>query len=250
MEYRYIATSEKGFVRQLACNYLAHGYWYYVTGRVKPGRVPEKVDQAILDKYGVRMSRNQRWKRKRRGLGNVHYLRYEDFWVLVCTKGEHLFFREHEIRDKRGLLIKRFYHDVRKKPIIFRGYSTSVKRGKYKPYRHKSYPDGPREKEEPGKYRVKVQISRKAYGLLTAEFLELAARRYVGAKVLEQQLRWLRYEPYAPVRQQLLELVRRMNKVRGQRGFRDKVVAKRAVRMRIDPVSPFEPVSDDGLEAA
>ena len=91
MEYRYVATTREGFVRQLV-QYLHHGYWFFVSGRVKPGKRPEVVDEKLLLKFGARMSRQERWRRKKRGLANVHYLRHGDFWVLCCTRGEHLFF--------------------------------------------------------------------------------------------------------------------------------------------------------------
>lgn len=34
MEYRYEAASVAGFVQQLICCYLPHGYWFYVSGVV------------------------------------------------------------------------------------------------------------------------------------------------------------------------------------------------------------------------
>ena len=122
VEYRYIATSRAGFVRQLACQYLTHGYWFYVTGEVKPGKDPAVVDRTLLAKFNVPMSRSSRSRRKARGLGNVHYLRYDRFWILLATGGEHRFFDEHVGRDRKGKVIRRYFRDARKDPILFDGY--------------------------------------------------------------------------------------------------------------------------------
>ncbi len=40
MEYRYLTTSLEGFVQQLACNILPHGYWFYVRGSIPDGKRP------------------------------------------------------------------------------------------------------------------------------------------------------------------------------------------------------------------
>lgn len=62
MKYRCEATSVTGFIQILASNYLPHGYWFYVTGKVPPSKDPRLVDQKILAKYGIELSR-QRYKR-------------------------------------------------------------------------------------------------------------------------------------------------------------------------------------------
>ena len=68
MEYRYEAASVTGFVQQLACNYLPHGYWFYVTGSVPEGKDPAAIDRKLMEKYGVGLSRQQRARRKLAGL--------------------------------------------------------------------------------------------------------------------------------------------------------------------------------------
>jgi hypothetical protein len=65
VEYRFEAKSVEGFVQMLASNYLPHGYWFYVTGRIPDGKSAESIDQKILAKYGLELSRQQRSRRKR-----------------------------------------------------------------------------------------------------------------------------------------------------------------------------------------
>ena len=103
MKYRCEATSVEGFVQILASNYLPHGYWFYVTGRVPPGKVAANVDDKLIKKYGIALSRQQRSRRKQAGHANLHYVRFEDFFVVLATHGHHLFFLEEakSVRDIR-----------------------------------------------------------------------------------------------------------------------------------------------------
>ena len=39
MPYKCETTSIEGFVQQIACSYLRHGYWWYVTGVVPTGKI-------------------------------------------------------------------------------------------------------------------------------------------------------------------------------------------------------------------
>jgi hypothetical protein len=121
MEYRCQAASALGFIQILACNYLPHGYWFYVTGQVPGGKDPQTVDQKILAKYGITLSRQQRARRKLAGQANLHYVRYDDFFVILATPGRHPFFAEE------GALLR----DIRKVPLQFAGYSICVKRGNF-----------------------------------------------------------------------------------------------------------------------
>jgi fucose permease len=71
--------------------------------------------------------------------------------------------------------------------------------------------------------------------LLKAYFLDLAVRRKAGT--LEQMIAGLPFEPYAPVRRQLLNLVRAMNKARKVAGFES--LSFSCVRMKRCIVRPF-----------
>lgn len=77
VEYRYEATTVSGFLQQLAVAYLAHGYRFYVTGKIPEGKDPVAVDRKLLAKYDVGISKWVRARRKRAGLANCQYLRFD-----------------------------------------------------------------------------------------------------------------------------------------------------------------------------
>ena len=221
MQYRYETTSPEGFVQILASNYLPHGYWFYVTGRIPQGKEAGSVDQKILDKYNIELSRQQRSRRKQNGFANLHYVRFEDYFVIAATHGKHDFFAAEANSVK----------DIRKHPIHFRGYSMTVKRGGFLKKETDDEPATP-----DGRYRVRVSIGREALANLSGHLLELAAHRTAD------KLRWefwnVPYEPYAPVRKQLLTLLRRVNQVRGAMGYEQ--LPTDVIRYRRNIVKPFE----------
>ncbi len=122
MEYRCEVTSPAGFVQQLASGYLPHGYWFYVSGCIPEHKDPRGVDDKLLAKYGIGISRQSRARRKLVGIANVHYLRHQRFFVLLATHGHHPFYDEEAENIQ----------DVRRVPIKFVGYSISVKKGGYR----------------------------------------------------------------------------------------------------------------------
>lgn len=225
MEYRYLATSVEGFVQQLACNLLPHGYWFYVQGRVPAGKDPALVDTKLLHRYGVAISRQARARRKQAGLANVHYLRYGPHWILLATHGEHRFFADEQTNLR----------DVRKAPIHFAGYSLTVRQGGFLLKRSTDEPCTP-----DGKRRVRVQIGREPFRDLRASFLELATRR--SAEQLARELYCLPFEPYAPVRRQLLKILRLVNQRRRAAGLEE--ISMEVLRYRRRIVRPFEPAGD------
>jgi hypothetical protein len=226
MNYRSEATSVEGFVQQLVSNYLASGYWFYVTGRVPEPKDPRAVDRKLIERYGIDLSRPSRSRRKAAGLANLHLIRFQRFFVLVATHGRHAFF-EDEVSSIR---------DVRKVPLQFQGYSIAVKRGEYLPKA-----EGEDSATVDGRYRVRVQIARAQYREFKAYLLERA--RY-PAEVLGRDFFTLPFEPYAPIRKQLLTILGAVNIARKSAGERPLPYSVLRFRRRI--VRPFEPVSFDG----
>jgi hypothetical protein len=226
MDYRYEATSVTGFVQQLVSCYLPHGYWFYVSGWVPFGKDPKAVDAKLIEKYGIAISRSSRARRKAAGLANVHYLRFQRQFILLATHGRHPFFAEEE----------RNIRDVRRAPIQFAGYSIGVKPGGYL---RKAAADAAPTKDT--KSRVHVQIAQKTYRELKDFFLEAARRR--SAAFLVAEFRRLPFEPYAPVRQQLLNILRLVNEIRHRAG-RMRIDAK-TLRYRRQIVHPFEAALPD-----
>jgi hypothetical protein len=221
MHYRCEATTVEGFVQQLACCYLPHGYWFYVSGWVPAGKDPRAVDQKLLEKYGIAISRQARARRKLAGLANLHYLRRERFFVLLATHGKHSFFEEEGERVR----------DIRRLPLHFAAYSVTYRPGQFKP---RTGADGPAEPDD--KWHARVQIAREEYGELKAYFLEKAVR--TPAETLGRELYTVPFEPYARVRQQLLNVLRLVNDARKAAGREPLPGTVLRYRRRI--VRPFE----------
>lgn len=200
--YRCVAESEAGFVQQLAVSYLGHGYCFYVTGWIPERKDPAAVDAKLIDRYGIGISRWARARRKKAGLANMHYLRHGRFFVLLATHGKHRFFEDEPT-----------FRDARRDAIRFASYSISLKKG------------------IDGKLHPSVRIHRDEYRKLKAYLLELAPHRSV--ENLSSAFGAVPFERYAPVRRQLLNIWRAVNRVRGTAGFDPVPVEALRLRRRV-----------------
>ncbi|PHQ35000.1 hypothetical protein [Rhodopirellula bahusiensis] len=221
MQYRAVATSVEGFVQQIACCYLRHGYWFHVQGKVPAGKSAEAIDEKLISKYGIAVSESTRARRKKSGRSNLQYIRHESQFVILATKGEHRFF------DEEANLIR----DIRRFPIQYAGYSIS-----YKPGGRKK--DGSNDE----KWHSHVEIDRQRYLDLRAWFAEQALRQSLPR--LAVQLYEIPVAPYAPVRRQMLMILREVNRVRKRAGKRQLPVEVLPLRRRV--VRPF---SQDGIRS-
>lgn len=205
------ATSVPGFVQQLAVAYLAHGYWFYVPGSVPPHKDPRALDRKLIDRYEIGASKWARARRKRAGEARLQYLRYGTFFLVLATHGRHPFFAL-----EAGAI-----RDARRAPIRFGGYAVSHRGG-----------------------HAHVRIDRAEYVLLRARLLGLAVRR--PAAYLGGLLGRLPYEPYAPVRRQLLLLHREVNRARKRAGL--DAVPVDCLRLRRRIYLPFGRAHPRGAE--
>ncbi len=203
MEYRCEATSVAGFVQQLVVAYVGRGYFFYVVGEIPERKDPAAIDEK-LEKYGLGIGKTARARRKAAGLANVQYLRYGRVFVLLATRGKHVFFDEE----------RKFIRDARETPIKFGGYAVSYRRG-----------------------HPHVRIEQQHYLELKAYFADLAVHRAKDS--LEHALRRLPFEPYAPVRGQLFCLLRGVNRRRELAQY--ELVSASCVRVRRRVVLPFAP---------
>lgn len=222
MQYRCEATSLEGFVQQLACNYLPHGYWFWVSGTVPETKDARVIDQKIVTKYGIDLSRSARARRKELGQANLHYLRFERFFLILAIHGIHEFHRTEA----------QFIRNVtRNQPIQFAGYSISMKQGGY--LAKESHDTEP---VADGKLRVRVQIARARYLELLAYFKDVAVR--LTSDELGRELYSVPFEPYAPVRRQMLRILLTVNKTRKAAGLEPLPFSVLRYQRRI--VKPFE----------
>lgn len=205
--YSCVTASVEGFIQQLAVSYISNGYFFYVTGHVPEGKDPARVDAKLIERYRVGISKWTRARRKRSGQANIQYIRRDRLFTLIATHGEHEFFQAEGDRVR----------DLRRVPLKAFGYSLSYKRG-----------------------HAHVRIEREEFKGLKAYFLSRATHR--RAEVLEDELRSLPYEPYAPVRRQLLQLLRLVNRARSAAGFSQ--VSVECLRLRRRIVKPFGDSSD------
>lgn len=210
MQYRCVATSVEGLVQQVACCYLPHGYWFHVSGYVPERKDPAALDSKLVDRYGIDLSRWARVRRKRSGLANLHYIRHGRFFLLLATHGRHPFF------EQEGSQVR----DARRSPVRYAGYSLSFRGG-----------------------HAHVRIDLEEYRSLKAMLLDLAVRRPRGE--LASVFWRLPYEPYAPVRRQLLNLWRAVNRTRQTAGL--PLVPIECLRLRRRILRPFDSPDGAGL---
>lgn len=210
MQYRCVATSVEGLVQQVACCYLPHGYWFHVSGYIPEHKDPARVDAKLMERYGINLSRWSRVRRKRAGHANIQYIRHGRFFLLLSTHGRHPFFEDEgdQVRD------------ARRSPVRYAGYSMSFRGG----HSH-------------------IRIELEEYRNLKAMLFDLSTRRPVGA--LAKTFRELPYEPYAPVRRQLLNLWRAVNRQRKAAAL--PLLPIECIRLRRRIVRPFESRLDTGL---
>lgn len=226
-DYRYLAASREGFIQQVATSYVNRGYRFFVPIWVPGNKDPERVDEKLIGWYGIAMDSGKRFRRKEKGLANVQYIRFGRFALLLATQGKHEFF-EGEAGNIR---------DCWKVPIIALGYSIKYVQGGNVLKRSQANPQGCPERDR--KHRVRVQIGRSLYKQLTAELVGQASCRR------EDWFRWrfwnLGFEPYAPVRKQMLELLRKVNSKRKASGL--SVLPADVIRFRRRIVKPFDEAS-------
>lgn len=264
MSYRCNATSIDGLVQQVAVSYLRHGYWYYVTGMIPEEKNPEQIDSKLIDRYGIDLTERERSRRKSAGLANMQYIRHGHFFILMCSQGLHEF-RQREaevIRDARKVPILipktarvRSKKGQAKKSPPFEGYAVSYRRGNWL---RKSEEDKelyrelrirgerpPRGVQDRG-WHSRVEIEKRTFQRLRAYFLNIAPHRSV--QNLSMELAAVPYQPYAPVRQQLLSLVRDINKVRKVAGASSTVPYEvlNLKRVQIAPFADSNSESPDG----
>jgi hypothetical protein len=208
MPYQCVADSVAGFVQQLAVNYVARGYCFYVTGTIPEGKDPAKTDRKIIEQYGIDISKWARARRRKEGKANIQYLRYDRFYVIIATHGAHPFF------SAEGKQIR----DIRKRPLRFMGYAIGIGRSR-----------------QDGSLHVSVRIQRETFRELLGRFKRQAVHQTVDELCLE--LRVIPFEPFAPVRDQCAILLRAVNRLRKTAGLEP--VPWNAVRLYRKPVLVF-----------
>ena len=204
--YRCEASSVSGFVQQLAVAYVRNGYWFYVTCRIPGTKDPEKIDRKLIERYDIGLPRTTVSRRKKDGRANVQYLRYRNTFILIATNGAHRFFEEEP-----GI------KDIRRIPLRVFGYSIGYRKG------------------ADGKFHASVRIDEREWKKHKVELLRNWHQS--NPSRLGERFRTLPFEPYAPVRNQILGTYRAINRRRKVAGLEE--VPFSSLRMQRKPVKPF-----------
>jgi hypothetical protein len=204
--YCYQTPTLRGFIQQIAVSYVRWGYFFYTLGEIPRHKDPAKTDEKILGRYNLRRSRWSNARSKEQGRASVQYLRFEHTFVLMATHGAHLVKEEEELRD------------LRKEPMNIFGYSISYRKRPWDRTGH-----------------VSVRIQKPIYLDLKAHISELAPKLSVDA--MHAQFEKVRFEAYAGVRSQMLNILREVNRRRKASGLEP--VPLTAIRMRRKSVKVF-----------
>jgi hypothetical protein len=196
----------------VAVQYLANGYWFYVTGRIPDGKDPDRVDRKLIEQYDIGVSKWTRARRRAVGIAAIQYIRHDRFFVLLATHGRHPFFAAEQSQLR----------DARRVPIRYGGYSMSYRGG-----------------------HPHVRIENSQYRLLKECTVRLAKEGDLGR--LFSFFYSLPFEPYAPIRRQLLNLVRAASRV--SKGGGGPSVPYRAVRLRRRVVHVYETAEEEASTA-
>ncbi len=199
--YRCVAASLAGLVQQVAVSYVANRYWFYVAGAVPEGKDLSAVDAKFIRLYQLSISKYVRCRRRKLGEAGVQYIRLGRFFLIMATHGEHLFF----VRERKMI------RDVRRCPIRVGGYAIGFRAG-----------------------HVCVRIEKTEFRLLKDAFLK---RSFNSKERLESAFGNLPYEPYGPVRSQLLSVLRAVNRRRCVAGMPP--ISSGCIRLSRRIVRPF-----------
>ena len=97
---KYLVTHWKNYIYVILLN-VSKGYWYYSQFRY-PERKKEKwllIDKKIIEKYQTNITKDQRYRRKKKNLANYRFFRWENQCILLRTEGTQI--REDDEKWKK-----------------------------------------------------------------------------------------------------------------------------------------------------
>ena len=224
MKYRYKTESVHGTIQLIAASYLRHGFYWYVTGSIPKGKDPEVVDRKLIAKYQIAVSEWERRRRKKAGLANAHYIRFENWFIILVSEGHHVIKQPTSQGGEREQL-----KDCRVWPIHLNGYSVSYRRS------------GVVEPGQLRRRRAHVRIDKRTYNQLKSYFESIAVHRH--AESLANEIKSISFARYAPIRRQLLNIARCVNRLRAAHGYETIPYSK--IGLRRQPVKVYEETGDD-----
>ena len=236
MAYLCEAQSPEAVVQLIAASYLRHGFYWYATGSIPAGKDPVGIDRKLIAKYGIDVSEWDRRHRKQRGVANAHYLRFERWFILLVSEGHHAL-KQPSSKGGEG----EYLRDCRRTPIRFQGYSISYRRAGVTAAGGSAT-----------KFHAHVRIDDDTYRKLRDRFVDLAIHR--TAETLAHEFGRIPFARYAPVRRQLLNILRAVNDRRKQQSF--ELLPHSVLKLKRIPVPVYvrlvaeNPESQTQVEAA
>ncbi len=228
MGYRCVATSPEAVVQLIAASYLRHGYFWYVTGNIPTGKAASLTDRKLIEKYGIDISEWQRSRRRKLGLANAHLLRHDRWFILLLSAGHHAI-RNPAAQGGEGEHIQ----DCRRVPIRFAGYSIS-----YRQSGIASQGGGPT------KWHAHVRIDGPFYAAFKAHFASIAVHR--TAENIAYEFAKVPFARYAPIRRQLLNLLRMVNAQRKQHSY--ELLHHNVLKLSRNSVKVYAESNAEGVE--
>lgn len=194
--YRYLTKNRAAFVAQVV-NYISKGYYFYLVCKIPEKKDPGRIDEKMLQRYGVQRRRWQRTRRNLKDAAAVHYLRFDRTFVLMVTKGRHdVFYADHG-NAKR---------DVRRQALYVFGYCI---RRRFCGQKHRDC--------------VAVRLDRATYDKLKGHLVGVATwGSHRPRERMEREFANIPYQPYGPVLEQLNVIFRAVNRARGRRAYGEK----------------------------
>jgi hypothetical protein len=85
---KYLCGHWKNFLYALTTN-IAQGYWYFSQFQypLKKENKWEKIDLKLLRKYPCAISKDKRYRRKKKGLANYRFFRWQSQAIFLRTEG-------------------------------------------------------------------------------------------------------------------------------------------------------------------
>ncbi len=187
------ARSAAGFVSQLV-KYIQSGHYFYVRCLVPEHKDPQRIDQKVLELYDIKRPRWRRERRNLKGSAGIHYLRYQNLFVIILSKGRHdAFYRDHgdAVLDIRRMALKVFGYSIR--------YTFSRRDRRWKTF---------------------VRLNKRTEMELRSHMLTVCTwETYRDKRRMEREFERLRWEPYSPVFEQLHHIWKRVNRRRKAAGM-------------------------------
>lgn len=88
MKVDYLCLSWQFFIQQVV-HLVGVGYYKYHIGYIPmdKGHKALKIDSKIINKYNIDLSKDQRYRRKKKKLANFYYLRWQHQFIILMSDG-------------------------------------------------------------------------------------------------------------------------------------------------------------------